>query len=113
MKSKIIGFVIVLTPFLIFIFLLYMHILWTAYELNFPLSPYVYLSLLAWWSAVILFFKLTSGVTLWVGFSFFIAGSLFTTLSMYNISEPLFRFSFVFFIIGFTQSLLEYVRPKK
>jgi hypothetical protein len=102
--------VVLIALLIIFIAAMAIYISWILFDIGLPLGGIVYISLTAFWIYAVYYLKFRSGISLWIGFLLFTIGSVFAIPSIFIASEPIFRFSFVFFTIGITQSLIEYTK---
>ena len=74
---------------------------------NFISSPLFYWLLLFVWILILFKFKLKSRVTLKAALILLILGAIFAVVKMLFLSEPFLRLSFVFWLIGIPQALIE------
>ena len=83
----------------------YLHYLWVTNEEGFPLSPFVYLFFLLTLISSVIFLKVKSSHLLWFGLFLFLIASFFATFGLLNMSEPLFRFDLILWLLGMVWSL--------
>lgn len=79
-------------------------------KFGFPLWPLIYWWILIFTIFIIWNFKLGSGFILWVSFSVFMLSALFVIIGLRSIGETLMRVSFLGWVIGLIQSMVEYKR---
>lgn len=79
-------------------------------QYGFPLKQFTYWWILAFTIFWIWTFKLSSGFILWVAFLIFILSALSVIVGQRSIGEILMRVSFLGWIIGLIQSMVEYKR---
>lgn len=102
--------------FVIYLIVLIGSILFEAYirlsYLNFSISPFIYWLLLFGWVWVVSSNKIKSFKSLYIGLILYVVASFLTLLGLENIAETIFRISFLGWLIGIVQALVEYKKNK-
>lgn len=79
-------------------------------KFGFPLWPLTYWWILVFTIFMIWNFKLGSGFMLWSALLIFILSALLVSIGLRSVGETLMRISFLGWIIGLIQSMVEYKR---
>lgn len=72
-----------------------------------------YWMVLIFWILIVKNLKHDSGVTLKYALVLFVVSATFTVFDIRNIAEPIMRVSFIGWVIGIIQALIEYIKENK
>lgn len=79
-----------------------------SFYVDYSLESYIYWLVLIGSLISIWFWKKGSNFSLYVSFFLFIISALIVTVGFQDIGEPIMRLSFIFLLVGFIQSAVEY-----
>ena len=87
---------------------------WSKFiESGFSVVSFIYWMILFGWIGLIVNYKWSSSTSLVPALALFILGALLATIGFREIAETVMRISFIGWMVGITQALVEYKRNEK